>query len=107
MLKGHWCDIFVLNAPASTGDKGDNSKHSFNENMEQMFIHLPKHNMNILLGDFNAKLGREGILKLVTWKESLHEGSNDNSVKVVNSVMSTMFCHQNIHNNTRTCLRGR
>ena len=28
-----------------------------------MFDHLPKYYMKILLGDFNAKLGREDIFK--------------------------------------------
>jgi hypothetical protein len=42
VLIGHWCDIFVVNAQAPTRDKGDDSKHGFNEDMEQVFSHLPK-----------------------------------------------------------------
>jgi hypothetical protein len=56
------------------------------------------------LGRFNAKVGKENILKLTTGNESLHEISNDNSVRVVNfatyknlAVKSTMFSHHNIH----------
>jgi hypothetical protein len=37
--------------------------------------------MKILLGDFNAKVGREDIFKLTMWNESLHEISNENGVK--------------------------
>jgi hypothetical protein len=33
--------------------------------------------MKDLLGDFNAKVGREDIFKPTIWKESLHEISND------------------------------
>jgi hypothetical protein len=33
---------------------------------------FPKHHMKILLGDFNAKLGRDEILKLTISNESLH-----------------------------------
>jgi hypothetical protein len=40
--------------------------------------------MKILLGDFNAKLGREDNFKPTIGNESLHEDSNDNSVRVVN-----------------------
>jgi hypothetical protein len=36
--------------------------------------------MKILLGDFNAKVGREGIFKAITGNESLQEISNDNGV---------------------------
>jgi endonuclease/exonuclease/phosphatase family metal-dependent hydrolase len=60
--------------------------------------------MKILLGNFNAKLGREDIFKPRIGKESLHEDSNDNGVRVVNFaasknlvVKSTMFPHRNIH----------
>jgi hypothetical protein len=37
--------------------------------------------MKILLGDFNAKVGREDISKPTIGKESLHEISNDNRVR--------------------------
>jgi endonuclease/exonuclease/phosphatase family metal-dependent hydrolase len=44
--------------------------------------------MKILLGDFNAKVGREDIFKPITGNESLHEASNDNGVRVVNFATS-------------------
>jgi hypothetical protein len=57
-----------------------------------------------LLGDFNAKVGREDIFKLTIGKESLHDISNDNGIRVVEFstsknlvVKSTMFPHRNIH----------
>ena len=40
--------------------------------------------MKILLGDFNAKVGRENIFKLTIWNESLHQEGNDNCVRTVN-----------------------
>jgi hypothetical protein len=42
--------------------------------------------MKTLLGDFNAKVGREDIFKATIGNESLHEISNDNGVRVVNFV---------------------
>jgi hypothetical protein len=44
--------------------------------------------MNILLGDFNAKVGREDILKPTSGDESLNKISNDNGVRVVDSATS-------------------
>jgi hypothetical protein len=65
--------------------------------------------MKILLGDFNAKVGRENIFKPTIENESLHEISNDNGVRVVNLdtsknlvVKSTMFAHHKIHKIPRT-----
>ena len=74
-----------------------------------MFDHFPKYHMKMLLGDFNAKVGRENIFKPTIGQESLHEGSNDNGVRLVNFtisenlvVKSTMFPHRNIHKYTWT-----
>jgi predicted nucleotidyltransferase len=36
-LKGHWCDITVLNVHAPTEDKDDDIKDSFYEELEQVF----------------------------------------------------------------------
>jgi len=44
--------------------------------------------MKILLGDFNAKVGREDIFKPIIGNESLHEVSNDNGVSVLNFATS-------------------
>jgi hypothetical protein len=38
-------------------------KDSFYEELECVFDKFPKYHMKILLGDFNAKVGREDIFK--------------------------------------------
>jgi hypothetical protein len=43
-------------------DKSDDVKDSFYEKLERVFDKFPKYHIKILLGDFNAKVGREGIL---------------------------------------------
>ena len=48
----------VLNVRASSEDKSDDSKDSFYEELEQVFDHFPTYHMKILLGDFNAKVGK-------------------------------------------------
>jgi len=69
-----------------------------------VFDNFLKYHMQILLGDFNAKVGRENIFKLTIGNVSLHHDSNDNGVRIVNIVTSknlvvktTMFPHRNIH----------
>jgi len=44
--------------------------------------------MKILLGVFNAKVGRENIFKLTIRNESLHQASKDNGVRIVNFATS-------------------
>jgi hypothetical protein len=63
-------------------------KDSFYEELERIFNKFPKYHMNILLGDLNAKVGREDIFKPTIGKESLHEISNDNGVRVINFATS-------------------
>jgi len=53
-----------------------------------VFDHFLKYHMKMLLGDFNAKVGRENILKPTTGQESLHQDSNDNRVRIVNFATS-------------------
>jgi hypothetical protein len=82
--------------------------------MEHMFDKFPKYHMKILLGDFDAKLGREDMFKPTVGDESLHKISNDNGVRLANfaisknpRVKSTMFPHHNIHKHTRTSPDGK
>jgi hypothetical protein len=77
ILRGRWCYIIVLNVHAPIEDKTDYVKGSFYEELERVYDYFPKYHMKILLGDFNAKVGREDIFKQTTWYESLHVISND------------------------------
>jgi hypothetical protein len=52
----------VLNIHAPTEDKIYYVKDSFYEGLERVFDKSPKYHMKILLGDFNAKVGREDFL---------------------------------------------
>jgi hypothetical protein len=65
-----WCHIIVLNVHDPTEDKTDDVKASPYEEWERVFHKLLKNHMKILLGDFNAKVGREDIFKLKIEKES-------------------------------------
>jgi hypothetical protein len=41
-LKGHWCDIIVLNVHAPTKDKDDVIRESFYEELEQVSDQFPR-----------------------------------------------------------------
>jgi hypothetical protein len=83
ILRGRWCDIIVLNVHAPTGDKTDDMKNSFYEELESVFDKFCKCHMKILLRDFNAKVGRENFFKPSTGNESRHEITPDNGLRVV------------------------
>jgi hypothetical protein len=59
-------------------------KTVFNEGFEQVFHLFYNYQIKILLGDFNAKVGREDIFKPTIGNKSLHQDSNDNIIRIVN-----------------------
>jgi hypothetical protein len=89
-------------------------KTVFVRNWSRFWIILyPNYHMKILLGYFNAKLGRKDIFKPTTGNMSLHQDSNS-GVRIVNfatpknlAVTSKMFPHQNIHKYTWTSPHGK
>ena len=114
VLRGHWCNIIVVNVHAPSAEKSDEAKESFYEELEHVFDYFRKYHMKMLLGDFNAKVGRENIFKPTIGQESLDQDSNDNGVRLVNFatsqnmvVKSTMFPHRNIHKYTWTSPDGK
>jgi len=107
VLRGHWRNINVVNVHAPSEEKSNEPKDGFYEELEQVFNHFLKYHMKMLLGDFNAKVGRENIFKPTIGQESLHQDINDNGVRLVNFATSKnlvvkrkIFPHQNIHKYT-------
>jgi hypothetical protein len=60
ILKGRRCHIFLLNVHAPREDKTDDVTDSFYEELVRVFDKFTKYHVKILLGDFSAKVGREG-----------------------------------------------
>jgi len=58
--------------------------------------------MIILLGDFNAKVGRENVFQSTVGNESLHQDNNDNGVRIVNFPTSKNLVVKSVMSNTKT-----
>ena len=63
VLRGRWLHNVLVNVHAPSEEKSVELKDSFYEELEEVFDHFPKYHMKILLGDFNAKVGRDDIFK--------------------------------------------
>jgi hypothetical protein len=74
-----------------TDDKSDDTKESYNEELERIFDQFLKHHMKVLLRYFNAKVGRENSFKPVIGNDNLQEISNYNVVRVINFAMSKIL----------------
>jgi hypothetical protein len=88
ILRGLWCNINVLNVHAPCEDKSNAVKSSFCEELGCVFGKFPSYDVEIFLGDFSAKVGREDIFKPTIGNESLHEISNGSGVRAVNFATS-------------------
>ena len=67
VLRGCWLHIILVNVHAPSEEKSEELKDSFYEELEEVFDHFPQYHMKILLGDFNAKVGREDIFQANNW----------------------------------------
>ncbi|PSN55555.1 hypothetical protein C0J52_12130 [Blattella germanica] len=113
ILKGKRHDFIIVNVYGPTEASDDTIKDEFYEELECVFDRLSRYHMKIVLGDFNAKVGREDIFRPTIGKFSLHEDSNDNGVRLVTFatsknliVRSTTFQHKDIHKYTWTSPDG-
>jgi len=82
-------------------------KEEFYNLLEQNINRRARSDIKIILGHFNAKVGKESIHKPTTGNESLHNETNNNGVKMIQfaisnelNVTSTTFPHKDIHKET-------
>ena len=106
-LKGKYNNITLVNAYAPTEDKTDEIKEKFYEDLQYVINSIPQSDTIIILGDFNAKLGKEIVYSSVTGQFTLHEETSGNGELLCQfaignnlTIMSTQFQHKQIHKGT-------
>jgi len=60
-ISGRLFDLILINCYAPTEDKADDIKEKFYDELETVVNNLPTHSLKMIVGDFNAKIGRENI----------------------------------------------
>jgi len=102
-LEGNLWDIIVVNCYAPTEEGNNDIKSEFYEELERINDTRPRSCIKILIGDFNAQIGREPLYRSVIGIESLHLISNNNGMRVINfasskdlMVSSTFFLRKDI-----------
>ena len=63
-LKGKYRNITIINVHAPTEEK-DETKERFYAELQQIQEKVPKHDLLITLGDYNAKIGKEKVYQKV------------------------------------------
>ncbi|XP_008183016.1 craniofacial development protein 2-like [Acyrthosiphon pisum] len=107
ILKGRIFNIGIICCYGPTEDGQDEKKEEFMEELDRAYDDIPRHCIKVLLGDFNAKIGREGTYKPTIGSESLHHINNDNGTRLINMaiakdliISSTYFPRKDIHKQT-------
>jgi hypothetical protein len=66
-------------------DKDETEKDEFYSQPERTYDSAPSNDIKMIIGDLNAKLGKEEIYKGTIGKQSLHTDSNDNGQRIIDS----------------------
>jgi len=113
-IKGQCFDITFLNGHAPTEEKASEEKDEFYENLEHTLNETPRSRIRIVLGDFNAKLGKENIFRATIGNHSLHDITSKNGLRLIDFasggeliVKSTMFPRKDIYKGTWKAPNGR
>lgn len=103
-VKGKFCNITFVNVYAPTEDAEERTVDEFYEDLERAADRIPRHDMKVILGDFNAKIGKEDQYRMVAGKCGLHEQTSINGERVCLFaetqrliISSTCFPHKSIH----------
>ncbi|XP_025421560.1 uncharacterized protein LOC112691510 [Sipha flava] len=113
-MKAHFFEITFINVHAPSEDKPQEEKDDFYVNLDLTLNALPQYRIKIVLGDLNAKIGKEAVFRPIIGSHSLHETTNDNGLRLIDFacgnglvVKSTMFPHKNIYKGTWMSPDGR
>ena len=80
--KGKFNNLSIISTYAPTEEKTYEKKEKFYEDLQTVHNKIPKHDIVIIMGDLNAKIGKEDVYQDVVGKHTLHETTNWNGERV-------------------------
>jgi hypothetical protein len=79
---GRFFNYSLINIHAPTNDSEEEGKDQFYEQLERAFAACPSHDVKLVMGDANAKVGRETVHQPMIGKHSLHESTHENGLRL-------------------------
>jgi exonuclease III len=98
-MKGKFFNTTIFCVHAPTEEKDEKIKNSFCDRLDRTYQKMPKHDVKIIIGDMNAKVGKDLMIPNVG-KFGLHDVSNDNGTRLAdisvtrNLVISSTISHK-------------
>ena len=103
-----WFKLSMIVTYAPTEESEEDQKDEFYEILQTVIEKIPKHDVIIVTGDMNAKVGREvDVFGPAIGVHSAHEECNDNGTRLASFananrmvIGGTLFPHKSIHKQT-------
>jgi hypothetical protein len=100
-IKGRFFNYSLIYIHAPTNDSEEEANDQFYEQLERAYAACPSHDMKLVMGDANAKVGRETVHQPMIGKHSLHDSTIENGPKPVDfaqgmqmAIKSTYFTNE-------------
>jgi len=68
----------IISTHASIEEREEYEKEEFYDRLEETCNKVQKYDIIIIMGDFNAKIGKENHLMKVAWKYTIHNETSEN-----------------------------
>lgn len=96
--------LSLLNVYAHTENTDDEIKDGLYEMIQEELEKIPSEDIIVMVGDFNAQIGKEDFIAQVAGKHTIHEKTNNNGQRLCRLateanmiISSTMFPHPKRH----------
>ena len=106
-IKGQFFNISIINVHSPTLESTEDDKDEYYAQLEREYDRCPKHDIKIVIGDFNAQVGQEEEFKPVIGGFSAHSQTNENGLRLIDfaasknmAVRSTFFQHKLLYRYT-------
>jgi len=106
-IRGVFFNAKIICIHVETEEKNEVQKDYFYEDLERICMKAPKHDIKIVMRDFNVQVDKELGLAPNVQKFSLHEETNNNGWRMLDfaitknmAISSTLFQHERIHKTT-------
>lgn len=86
-IRGKHRKLSLINLHAPTEEKEEKEKNDYYEIMENVYDSIPRYDIKIILGDCNAKIGKEEMYIPTIGKHSKHDVTNENGSKLIDFAM--------------------
>ena len=100
-------NLSIINVHCPTDEKDEDIKAEFYQLLEKIYDTAPKNDIKLIMGDMNAKIGKEDAYLGTIGRHSLHNESNRNGELLIDFatsrnmvISSTQFPHRDIHKGT-------